>query len=78
MVVSGAAGAVGMTVAQIAKIKGCRVVGIAGGKEKCKFLKEELQLDEVVDYKEDNFKSALERATPKYIDVYFDNGNSET
>jgi NADPH-dependent curcumin reductase CurA len=74
VVVSGAAGAVGMAVAQIAKIKGCRVVGIAGGAEKCKFLKEELGLDEVVDYKSDDFKKALEKATPKYIDVYFDNG----
>jgi NADPH-dependent curcumin reductase CurA len=74
VVVSGAAGAVGMTVAQIARIKGCRVVGIAGGEDKCKFLKEELKLDEVVDYKSNNFKKALEMATPKYIDVYFDNG----
>jgi len=75
-VVSGAAGAVGMTVAQIAKIKGCRVVGIAGGNEKCRFLKEELGLDEVVDYKADHFKEALEKATPKYIDIFFDNGTS--
>ena len=74
VVVSGAAGAVGMVAAQIAKIKGCRVVGIAGGKEKCRYLKEELGLDEVVDYKGDDFKSALEKATPKHIDVYFDNG----
>jgi len=73
-VVSGAAGAVGMTASQIAKIKGCRVVGIAGGGEKCRFLKEELGLDEVVDYKADNFKEKLEKATPKYIDVFFDNG----
>jgi NADPH-dependent curcumin reductase CurA len=75
VVVSGAAGAVGMSAAQIAKIKGCRVVGIAGGEEKCRFLKQELGLDEVVDYKADNFKEALEKATPKYIDVFFDNGN---
>jgi NADPH-dependent curcumin reductase CurA len=74
VVVSGAAGAVGMTVAQIAKIKGSRVVGIAGGAEKCRFLKEELGLDEVVDYKADDFKQALVKATPKYIDAYFDNG----
>lgn len=76
MAVSGAAGAVGMVVAQIAKIRGCRVVGIAGGAEKCRFLKEELELDEVIDYKGDNFKAALEKATPKYIDAYFDNGIS--
>jgi NADPH-dependent curcumin reductase len=75
VVVSGAAGAVGMVAAQIAKIKGCRVVGIAGGAEKCQYLKEELGLDEVVDYKDENFRNALEKATPKYIDCFFDNGN---
>jgi NADPH-dependent curcumin reductase len=78
VVVSGAAGAVGMVAVQIAKIKGCRVVGIAGGTEKCRFLKEELGLDEVVDYKDDNFRAALERATPKYINAFFDNGTSYT
>jgi NADPH-dependent curcumin reductase CurA len=76
VVVSGAAGAVGMVVAQIAKIRGCRVVAIAGGAEKCRYLKEELGLDEVIDYKGDDFKAALERATPNYIDAYFDNGIS--
>ena len=74
MVVSGAAGAVGMVAAQIAKIRGCRVIGIAGGAEKCRYLKEELGLDDVIDYKGDNFKAALEKATPKYINAYFDNG----
>lgn len=74
VVVSGAAGAVGMVATQIAKIKGCRVVGVAGGAGKCKFLKQELGLDEVVDYKADNFKSAFARATPKYINACFDNG----
>jgi NADPH-dependent curcumin reductase CurA len=74
VVVSGAAGAVGMVVAQIAKIKGSRVVGIAGGADKCQFLKEELGLDEVVDYKAADFKAALEKATPRYIDIFFDNG----
>ena len=63
-----------MVAAQIAKIKGCRVVGIAGGAEKCRYLKEVLELDEVVDYKSDDFKTALEKATPKYIDAFFDNG----
>ena len=72
---SGAAGAVGMAVAQIAKIKGCRVIGIAGGAEKCRFLKDELGVDEVLDYKAENFKQALAEATPKYINVYFDNGS---
>src|SRR5579862_7285890 len=74
VVVSGAAGAVGMAVAQIAKIKGCRVIGIAGGAEKCRFLKEELGLDEVLDYKAENFRQALAQATPEYINIYFDNG----
>ena len=74
VVVSGAAGAVGMVAAQIAKIKGSRVIGVAGGAEKCRYLKEELGLDGVVDYKSDNFKALLAKATPKYIDAYFDNG----
>lgn len=74
VVVSGAAGAVGMVAAQIAKIKGARVIGIAGGKDKCRWLKEELGLDAVIDYKGENVKAALEKATPKYIDAYFDNG----
>jgi NADPH-dependent curcumin reductase CurA len=76
VVVSGAAGATGMVVAQIAKIKGCRVVGIAGGAEKCHFLKEKLGLDEVVDYKAEGFHTAMVKATPKYIDVFFDNGST--
>lgn len=76
VVVSGAAGAVGMVAAQIAKIKGCRVVGIAGGQEKCRYLKDVLGLDEAVDYKSDKFKTALKNATPRYIDVFFDNGKA--
>ena len=76
VVISGAAGAVGMMAAQIAKIKGCRVVGIAGGADKCRFLREELGLDEVIDYKDDKkFRSALAKATPNYINAFFDNGN---
>jgi NADPH-dependent curcumin reductase len=78
VVVSGAAGAVGMVAAQIAKIRGCRVVGIAGGAEKCRYLEEELGLDEIIDYKGDNFRTALENATPNYIDAYFDNGTNRT
>ena len=74
VVVSGAAGAVGMVAAQIAKLKGSRVIGVAGGTEKCRYLKEELGLDEVVDYKSSNFKASLAKATPKYINAYFDNG----
>ena len=73
VVVSGAAGAVGQTVGQVAKIKGCRVVGIAGGQAKCDFVVKEMGFDACVDYKADNFKAALKEACPKGIDVYFDN-----
>jgi NADPH-dependent curcumin reductase len=73
VVVSGAAGAVGQTVGQVAKIKGCRVVGIAGGKAKCDFAIKEMGFDECVDYKSADFKAALKEACPKGIDIYFDN-----
>jgi hypothetical protein len=73
VVVSGAAGAVGSTVGQIAKVKGCRVVGIAGGPEKCAVLTEELGFDAAIDYREGNVKAALRAAAPDGIDVYFDN-----
>lgn len=73
VVVSGAAGAVGGVVGQIAKIKGCRVVGIAGGKDKCDYLVNELGFDAAVDYKSDSFKADLKASCPKGIDVYFDN-----
>ncbi|MAM86868.1 MAG: NADP-dependent oxidoreductase [unclassified Hahellaceae] len=73
VVVSGAAGAVGGVVGQIAKIKGCRVVGIAGGKEKCDFLINELGFDDAIDYKNESVKDGLKRACPKGVDVYFDN-----
>ena len=63
-----------MIAVQIAKIKGCKVVGIAGGESKCRYLKEELGVDYALDYKSPNFKAELEKATPKYINVYFDNG----
>ncbi|MFQ3200265.1 MAG: NADPH-dependent curcumin reductase CurA [Zhongshania sp.] len=72
VVVSSAAGAVGHVVAQIAKIKGCRVVGIAGGPEKCAYLKNKLGLDSVIDYRKGDVAAALEAATPEGIDVYFD------
>ena len=73
VVVSGAAGAVGMAVGQIAKLKGCRVVGIAGGPEKCRYLVDELGFDAAVDYKAEDVRQSLRKHLPKGIDVYFDN-----
>jgi len=77
VVVSGAAGAVGMTVCQLAKIKGCRVVGIAGSDDKNKYLHEELGVDAVINYKTENVAEALQAACPARIDVYFDNVGGE-
>jgi NADPH-dependent curcumin reductase CurA len=73
IVVSAAAGSVGSIVGQIAKIKGCRVVGIAGGAEKCDWLKTHLNFDAAVDYKSDGLFKALRAAAPQGIDIYFDN-----
>lgn len=73
VVVSGAAGAVGSVVGQIAKIKGCRVVGIAGGEDKCKYVLDELGFDACVDYKSGSLRNQLKDACPAGIDVYFDN-----
>jgi hypothetical protein len=73
VLVSGAAGAVGSIVGQIAKIKGCTVIGIAGGKEKCDYLVNELGFDGAIDYKSENIYSALKAKCPKGIDIYFDN-----
>ena len=78
VVVSGAAGAVGAIVGQIAKIKGARVVGIAGGAEKCTYLTGELGFDVAIDYKSEELHAALGRACPKGIDVYFDNVGGDT
>jgi len=77
VVVSGAAGAVGQTVGQLAKIKGCRVVGIAGGPAKCEWVVKELGFDACVDYKAGNVKDDLREHCPKGIDVYFDNVGGE-
>jgi NADPH-dependent curcumin reductase len=77
VVVSGAAGAVGSVVGQIAKIKGCRAVGIAGGEEKCRHVTEELGFDAAIDYKSDNVLKALRQHCPDGIDVYFDNVGGE-
>lgn len=78
VVVSAASGAVGQVVGQIAKIMGCRVVGIAGGAKKCAFTKDELGFDACVDYKAGNdLDAALRAACPNGIDVYFDNVGGE-
>jgi NADPH-dependent curcumin reductase CurA len=77
VVVSGAAGAVGSVVGQIAKIKGCRAVGIAGGKEKCEYLVNQLGFDAAIDYKSDDVKKALRQHCPQGVDVYFDNVGGE-
>ncbi|MGB0522235.1 MAG: NADP-dependent oxidoreductase [Flammeovirgaceae bacterium] len=78
VLVSGAAGAVGSIVGQIAKIKGCKVVGIAGGEKKCKYLIDELGFDGAIDYKgEENIYKAIKRECPVGIDVYFDNVGGE-
>jgi NADPH-dependent curcumin reductase CurA len=78
VVVSGAAGAVGSVVGQIAKIKGCRVVGIAGGQRKCQLLIDELGFDAAIDYKSEDLRKALRQHCPKGIDVFFDNVGGET
>lgn len=77
VVVSGAAGAVGSLVGQLAKAHGCRVVGIAGGPEKCEFLRNELGFDATIDYKAatdgDQLAKELKLAAPNGVDCYFDN-----
>ena len=73
VVVSGAAGAVGQTVGQLARIKGCRVVGIAGGAAKCDWVVRELGFDACIDYKSGDVKDGLKAHCPKGVDVYFDN-----
>ena len=77
VLVSGAAGAVGSVVGQIAKLKGCTVVGIAGGEEKCDYLVNELGFDAAIDYKSEQIYQALKEKCPKGIDVYFDNVGGE-
>ena len=73
VVVSGAAGAVGMVVGQIAKIKGCRVVGIAGGQDKCQYVVRDLGFDSAIDYKAEDVRKSLHTHCPDGINVYFDN-----
>lgn len=77
VVVSGAAGAVGSLVGQIAKLKGCRVIGIAGSDEKCRYLEQELGFDQALDYKNPQFAEELVKAVPRGVDIYFDNVGGE-
>ena len=77
LVVSGAAGATGSVAGMIAKIKGCRVIGIAGGPAKCAWLTNEAGFDGVIDYKNEDVGAALSRLCPKGIDIYFDNVGGE-
>jgi len=77
VLVSGAAGATGSVAAQIAKIRGCRVVGIAGGPDKCRWLREEAGLDAAIDYREGDVGAAIAAACPDGVDVFFDNVGGE-
>lgn len=78
VVVSGAAGSTGSIAAQIARIKQCRVIGIAGGKEKCQWLKDACRLDAVIDYKSENIESRLRELCLDGVNVYFDNVGGAT
>lgn len=73
VVVSGAAGAVGQTVGQLARLKGCRAVGIAGGPAKCEWVVKELGFDACIDYKQGDVRAGLKEHCPQGVDVYFDN-----
>ena len=77
LVVSAAAGAVGSIVGQIAKIKGCRVIGIAGGAAKCRWITDELGFDAAIDYKSENVREALDRLCPDGVDIDFENVGGE-
>jgi NADPH-dependent curcumin reductase CurA len=77
VVVSGAAGAVGGVVGQLAKLKGARAVGIAGGEQKCSYIVDELHFDAAIDYKSQDVGAALREHCPRGIDVYFDNVGGE-
>jgi NADPH-dependent curcumin reductase len=76
-VVSGAAGATGSVAGMLAKVKGCRVIGIAGGPQKCAWLRGEAGFDDAIDYKKEDVGAALSRLCPKGIDIYFDNVGGE-
>src|SRR5204863_8490263 len=76
VVVAAATGPVGSAVGQIAKVKGARAVGIAGGEDKCDYVKRELGFDNCLDHRDPNLASGLKEACPKGIDVYFENVGS--
>lgn len=78
VVVSGAAGSTGSTAAQIARILGCRIIGIAGGAEKCRWLIDVCKLDAVIDYKNENLRDRLGELCPNGINVFYDNVGGET
>lgn len=78
VLVSGAAGATGSVVAQIARLKGCRVVGIAGGAQKCQWLMEACKLDAVIDYKSEDLTAQIGKLCPNGVDVFFDNVGGDT
>jgi NADPH-dependent curcumin reductase len=77
VVVSGAAGAVGSVAGQIAKLDGCRAIGIAGGEEKCRWLVDDLGFDAAIDYRSEDVRRALRGHAPDGVDVYFDNVGGE-
>ena len=78
LVVSGAAGSTGSVAAQIGKVKGCRVIGIAGGAAKCRWLREELGIDEAIDYKSQSVEAELRRLAPNGVEAFFDNVGGDT
>jgi NADPH-dependent curcumin reductase CurA len=78
VLVSGAAGSVGSIVGQVAKIKGCRAVGVAGGEQKCRWLVEEVGFDAAIDYKSADLRAQLKTHAPHGVDVYFDNVGGKT
>ncbi len=78
VLVSGAAGATGSVVAQVARIKGCRVVGIAGGEEKCQWLRDACKVDAVIDYKSEDLARRIGELCPDGVNVFFDNVGGDT
>jgi NADPH-dependent curcumin reductase CurA len=78
VLVSGAAGATGSVVGQIARIKGCRAIGLAGGKDKCDWLVKEAKFDAAIDYKSEDVAARLKELCPKGVDIYFDNVGGDT